>query len=147
MFRLLVALVVTLVTAHYAAASFISPRQVRVIEGDTIVAEGRTVRLSGFVTPESQGARCAGERELGLKAVKRVRELIQAGNLDYSPIACSCPTTILGRLMCRVTRTCGVLRANGLDIGDILISEGLRLRLSVKASNAPRHRVRGASAR
>jgi endonuclease YncB( thermonuclease family) len=138
MFRLLAALVITAVTAHYATASFISPQQIRVIEGDTIVTEGKTVRLSGFVTPESQGARCVGERELGVKAVKRVRELIQAGSLDYSPVACSCPTTMLGRLMCRVARSCGVLKANGRDIGDILISEGLAARFVCAGEQCPK---------
>jgi endonuclease YncB( thermonuclease family) len=125
MFRILAVLTIALATAHHAAASFIDPQQIRVIEGDTIVADGRTVRLSGFVTPDAQGARCAAERELGVKALKRVRELIQAGDLDYSPVACSCPSNILGRLMCRFTRSCGVLKAHGRDIGDILIAEGL----------------------
>jgi endonuclease YncB( thermonuclease family) len=125
MFRLLAVLAFALVTAQHAAASFISPQQIRVIEGDTIVAGGRTVRLSGFVTPDPQGTRCAGERELGVKATKRVRQLIDAGDLDYSPVTCSCPTTILGRLMCRATRSCGVLKSHGRNIGEILIAEGL----------------------
>jgi endonuclease YncB( thermonuclease family) len=138
MFRLLAALAIAAVTVHHAAASSISPGQIRVIEGDTIVADGRTVRLSGFVTPESQGARCAGERELAIKAVKRVRELIQGGDLDYSPVACSCPTTILGRLMCRVARSCGVLKAHGRDIGDILIAEGLAAPFVCEGEQCPK---------
>jgi endonuclease YncB( thermonuclease family) len=125
MFRFLAILAVTLVAAHHAAASFIDPQQIRVIEGDTIVADGRTVHLSGFVTPDAQGARCASEKALGQKALRRVRELIQAGGLDYSPVACSCPSNILGRLMCRFARSCGVLKAHGRDIGEILIAEGL----------------------
>jgi endonuclease YncB( thermonuclease family) len=125
MLRFLAVLLVSVTTAHHAAASFIDPQQIRVIEGDTIVAAGRTVHLSGFVTPDAQGARCAVEKELGQKALRRVRELVQAGDLDYSPVACSCPSNILGRLMCRVARSCGVLKARGRDIGDILIAEGL----------------------
>jgi endonuclease YncB( thermonuclease family) len=125
MYRLLAILALVLVTAQHATASFISPQQIRVIEGDTIVADGRTVHLSGFVTPDPQTSRCASERELGVKASKRVRELVEAGDLDYSPVTCSCPTTILGRLMCRVSRSCGVLKAHGRSIGEILIAEGL----------------------
>jgi endonuclease YncB( thermonuclease family) len=78
MLRFLAVLVVALAAAHPAAASFIDPQQIRVIEGDTIVADGRTVHLSGFVTPDAQGARCAGEKELGQKALRRVRELVQS---------------------------------------------------------------------
>jgi endonuclease YncB( thermonuclease family) len=125
MFRVLATLALVLVTAQHATGSFISPQQIRVIEGDTIVADGKTVHLSGFVTPDPQGSRCAGERELGARASKRVRELIEAGDLDYSPMTCSCPTTILGRLMCRVARSCGVLKSRGRNIGEILIAEGL----------------------
>jgi endonuclease YncB( thermonuclease family) len=124
MYRLLAILALVL-TAQHATASYISPQQIRVIEGDTIVADGKTVHLSGFVTPDPQTRRCAGERELGVKASKRVRELVEAGDLDYSPVTCSCPNTILGRLMCRVARSCGVLKAHGRNIGEILIAEGL----------------------
>jgi endonuclease YncB( thermonuclease family) len=138
MFRLLAMLALVLVTAQDAAASFISPQQIRVIEGDMIVADGRTVRLSGFVTPDPQGSRCVGERELGVKATRRVRELIEAGDLDYSPVACSCPTTFLGRLMCRATRSCGVLKSHGRDIGEILIAEGLAAPFVCEGEQCPK---------
>jgi endonuclease YncB( thermonuclease family) len=120
-FRLAVALAMT----QQVAASSIQSHQIRVIDGDTIIADGKTIHLAGFVAPDIQGAQCRAERELGAKASKRVRDLIRAGGLDYSPVACSCPATTLGNWICRFARTCGVLKTNDRNVGDILVAEGL----------------------
>ena len=110
-----------------AGAYPLEPNQIRVIDGDTIAADGKTIRLVGFIAPEIQSPQCQAERDLGVKASKRVRELILAGDLDYSPVTCSCPATTLGKWVCKFTRTCGALKAKGRDVGEILVTEGLAI--------------------
>jgi micrococcal nuclease len=114
-----------LAMTQQAVAYPIESNQIRVIDGHTIAADGKTIRLVGFVAPEMQGAQCRAERDLGAKATKRIRDLIMAGGLDYSPVTCSCPATTLGKWVCIFARTCGRLKANGRDVGDILVAEGL----------------------
>src|ERR1700730_8577492 len=83
------------------------------------------VRLVGFNAPETRRASCDAERELGAKATRRVRDLVRAGNLDFEFVACSCPPGTEGTPVCNYGRRCGTLKANGRDVGGILISEGL----------------------
>ena len=83
------------------------------------------VRLVGFNAPETRRARCDAERQLGALATRRVRDLVKAGNLDYEPVACSCPAGTEGTMVCNYGRECGTLKADGRDVGAILIEEGL----------------------
>jgi endonuclease YncB( thermonuclease family) len=54
------------------------------MDGDTIEAHGRVVRLVGFDTPETGSrAKCESERTLGAKAAMRLRQFL-AGGLDLS---------------------------------------------------------------
>lgn len=124
--------------AQHADASPVEPRQVRVIDGDTITVDGKTIYLAGFIAPETQGARCKAERDLGAKAARRVRDLILAGGLDYSPVMCSCPATTLGRWLCNFGRTCGMLKTNGRNVGDILVEEGLAVPFLCDATRCPK---------
>jgi endonuclease YncB( thermonuclease family) len=130
MMRWIFRVVVLATIVQQAGASPIDPQRIRVIDGDTIATGGKTVHLVGFIAPEIQGAQCRAERELGAKAAHRVRDLVSAGGLDYSPVPCSCPTTILGKWACRFARTCGSLKADGHDVGDILVAEGLAIPFS-----------------
>jgi hypothetical protein len=75
----------------------IAPGAIEVIDGDTIRAHGRTVRLVGFDAPESGlRARCESERALAAKATSRLRQLV--GRFHGSnhmptktgPSGCSC---------------------------------------------------------
>jgi endonuclease YncB( thermonuclease family) len=125
MARLIFGFAIALAVMQQAAAYPIESNQIKVIDGDTITADGKTIRLLGFAPPEMRGAQCRAERDLGVKATKRVRDLIQAGALDYSPVTCSCPANTLGKWVCILARTCGRLKANGRDVGDILVAEGL----------------------
>src|ERR1700674_2058035 len=38
--------------------------QIRVIDGDTIATDGKTIRLVGFISPEIQSPQCQAERAL-----------------------------------------------------------------------------------
>ena len=111
--------------AQHAGAEPVEPQQVRVIDGDTITVRGKTIHLVGFVAPETQDAQCEAERDLGAKAARRMRDLIRSGGLDYAPVICSCPTTTLGKWVCNFSRSCGILKANGRDVGAILVEDGL----------------------
>jgi endonuclease YncB( thermonuclease family) len=123
---------------QHVGADFIDSRRLPVIDGDTIKVDGKTIYLAGFVAPEMQDARCAAERSLGIKATRRMRDLILAGGLDYSPAVCSCRATTLGRWFCNFGRACGTLKANGRDVGDILIEEGLAVPYSCGAAGCPK---------
>ncbi len=125
--RWILGLAVALAITQHAGAYPLEANQIRVIDGDTIAADGRTVHLVGFIAPEMHSAQCPAERELGVKASKRMRGLILAGGLDYSPASCPCPVTLLGKWVCKFARTCGALKAKGQDVGDILVAEGLAI--------------------
>jgi micrococcal nuclease len=131
-------LAVALAITQHAGAYPIEPHQIRVIDGDTIAADGRTVRLVGFTAPVMQSAKCQAERDLGGRASRRMRDLILAGGLDYSPVSCPCPATLLGKWVCKFARTCGALKAKGQDVGDILVAEGLAIPFLCGAMECPK---------
>ena len=110
---------------QHAVADPIESQQIRVIDGDTIRVDGKTVHLVGFVVPETYDAQCQAERDLGERAARRLRELVRAGRLEYSPVMCPCPAATLGKWFCNFARACGTLKTNGRDVGDILVEEGL----------------------
>jgi len=56
------------------------------------------VRLVGFNAPETRRAECEAEAELGAKATRRLRDLVRAGNLDFTYVKCSCPEATQGDL-------------------------------------------------
>ena len=50
-----------------------------VIDGDTFILDGETIRLAGIDTPEIGGARCASERQRGEAAEQRLHEMLNSG--------------------------------------------------------------------
>src|SRR5882762_2463033 len=121
-----------------ARADVVEPWQVRVIDGDTIALNGKTIHLVGFIAPETRDAQCKAERDLGDKAARRMRDLILAGGLDYSPVICPCPAATLGKWFCNFGRTCGTLKTNGLDVGDFLVDEGMAARYACGWPRSPK---------
>ena len=117
----------------------ITPTDVRVIDGDTIRVYHKApdVRLVGFNAPETRRAQCYAEEQLGGRATRRLRELVHAGNLDFRYVACSCSAGTQGTPACNYGRACGTLRANGRDVGDILIEEHLAVRFRCFATRCP----------
>jgi endonuclease YncB( thermonuclease family) len=117
----------------------ISPNDVRVIDGDTIRVHQKqpNVRLVGFNAPETRRAQCDAERELGDRATRRVRDLVREGRLDFKFVACSCAPGAEGTLACNYGRRCGTLKADGRDIGAILIAEGLAVPFQCGATRCP----------
>lgn len=111
-----------------------------VTDGDTIRVSGesRGTRLIGFNAPEIGNARCSRERELGHRATSRLKQLITSGEVSLQKVACSCRPGTEGTNACNHGRSCGVLRVNGRDVGQILISEGLAVRFQCGATSCPR---------
>ena len=105
----------------------IEPASVRVIDGDTIAVDGHkpNIRLVGFNTPEIRNAKCEGEGRLGVNATNRLRELVQANPLELTIVRCACKPGTEGTRNCNYGRSCGLLKTNGQDVGEILIAEGL----------------------
>jgi endonuclease YncB( thermonuclease family) len=128
-----------LVTIAIGAAEPITSGGIDVIDGDTIRAHGRSVRLVGFDAPESGlRAKCESERALAARATFRLRQLVNGGGLDLELIPCSCRPGTEGTPRCNYGRACGVLTAAGKDVGAILISEGLARRYVCGRTSCPR---------
>jgi len=87
-----------------------------VVDGDTIWLKGEKIRLMGFDTPETTTAFCGGDREkqLGYKATERLQELLT--NNEFS---------VHRDGIDRYGRTLAIIRIDRVNIGDILIDEGL----------------------
>jgi endonuclease YncB( thermonuclease family) len=134
------ALLLLAITISPVIAEPIDPQDIRVIDGDTIRAyhEPPDVRLVGFNAPETRNAACTAEAELGARATRRLRDLIRAGNLDFTYVRCSCPPATQGTFSCNYGRDCGTLRANGRDVGAILIEEGLAVPFVCSGDRCPR---------
>ena len=110
-------------------AAPIAPEDIAVLDGDTIRirTSAPSIRLVGFNAPETKRGKfaCEAERQLGIRASARLRELVKGGNLDFEFVACSCPAGTEGRRSCNYGRKCGTLKSNGRDVGEILIEEKL----------------------
>jgi endonuclease YncB( thermonuclease family) len=104
----------------------ITPREIAVVDGDTIRARGVTIRLVGFDTPESgTEARCTGERELADRATAKLSNLVAGGGLTLRMVACACRPGTEGTRACNYGRSCGYLYAQGRDVGATLIQAKL----------------------
>src|SRR6516225_1499721 len=127
MTRFFIAGCATLFLATPGFAEPIGPADIQIIDGDTIrIHHGQpSIRLIGFNAPETHNSACPAEADLGARATRRLRELVRAGGLDLEYIQCSCPEGTQGTFACNWGRLCGSLRANGKDVGSILIAEGL----------------------
>jgi endonuclease YncB( thermonuclease family) len=105
-----------------AGDNAISPSEITVVDGDTIKARGRTIRLVGFDAAETGlNARCARERELGERAAAQLRSLVAGGSLELRMVPCACPPGTEGMHECNYGRACGYLLAYGRDVGTTMI--------------------------
>lgn len=125
---------------HSISAEPISADRIQVSDGDTISAYHYppSVRLVGFNAPEIGRARCESERALGVKARNRLADLVGTAQLDFEYVACACTQGSEGTESCNYGRDCGILKANGTDVGEILIAEGLAVPFKCGASRCPK---------
>ena len=113
--RLGALLAVALVAAP-ARADPITIDRLGVVDGDSILVDGREWRLRGYDTAETVRAYCEGERRLGLIAKRRLEELIAtAKSLELTG----------GETADRYGRPLGSLLVDGRDTGQIMIAEDL----------------------
>lgn len=111
-----------------------------ITDGDTIKMNGAQdgTRLVGFNTPEIFSPGCAAELELGRQAHARLRELVaEAQTVDVEPVACACRPGTEGTDNCNFGRSCAILRTDGTDVGQTLISEGLAVPFICGATSCP----------
>lgn len=87
-----------------------------VVDGDTFWFDGEKFRVMGYDTPEPVTGLCggAGERRLARVASARLVELFNTSRMSIERHGAD-----------RYGRTLVVLRADGRDVGDILVEEGL----------------------
>jgi micrococcal nuclease len=88
-----------------------------VVDGDTIHYDGVIIRIEGLDTPETHRSKCEAERALGMRATRRLLELINAGPFDIVQKG--------RRDTDKYGRKLRVLERDGSLFGDILIAEGL----------------------
>ncbi|ARP68086.1 thermonuclease family protein [Mesorhizobium sp. B2-5-9] len=113
--------------------------QFTVTDGDTIRlnSSAKGTRLVGFNAPESIEPRCDSEGNLGRRAKARLKELVAAAKLELKMVPCSCPAGTEGTDRCNYGRSCGSLFADGQDVGDILVSEGLAVPFACGSTSCP----------
>ena len=122
-----------------ASADPIASGAIQVIDADTITASGKTVSLLGFDPPESgMYANCESERSLAAKAALKLRQLVAGGGLDLALVQCSCPAGTEGTPACNSGRACGVLKAAGKDVAEVLIADGLARPYLCSGDGCPR---------
>ncbi len=88
-----------------------------VIDGDTVIVQGVTVRIEDIDAPETVRANCASEATLGKRATNRLMELMNA-----APVAA---VDDGGRDEDRYGRKLRVLIQDGESVGGRLVREGL----------------------
>lgn len=119
---------------------FTSANDFRVTDGDTVhlIGAATGTRLVGFNTPETFQPRCNRGLALGERATFRLKELImQSGRVELRLVQCACEPGTQGTERCNFGRSCGVLRVDGHDVGDILIAEGLAARFRCGRTSCP----------
>lgn len=92
------------------------PRVTCVVDGDTFWLDGEKIRMMDFDTPEPQTNICGGtfEKDLAKKASDRVVEIFNTTSISIDRKGKD-----------RFGRTLAVVYADGINIGEILISEQL----------------------
>ncbi len=114
-----IAVVISLVfvTSAFAIEKCGSAKRVTcVVDGDTIWYKGEKIRAIGYDTPEPMTNICGGETEKALANVasRRLVELLNEKTF-----------TIERDGKDKYRRTLAIIRLDGVDVSDILISDGL----------------------
>ena len=90
-----------------------------VVDGDTLWLGGEKIRVADIDAPETHEPRCAAEQELGDKATRRLRELLNNGAVSLQPI---------DRDEDKYGRKLRIVLVDGHSVGERLVDEGLARR-------------------
>lgn len=90
-----------------------------VVDGDTIWLRGQKIRIADIDAPETHDYRCASEKELGDRATRHLRDLLESGPITLQPIDRN--EDVYGRKL-------RIVLVNGESVGDALVSAGLARR-------------------
>jgi micrococcal nuclease len=69
--------------------------------------------------------------------MRRLRAIIDSTALELQSVPCACAPNTEGTEACNYGRRCAVLRANGWDVGERLIAEGLAARYACNSASCP----------
>ncbi|MCX5512260.1 nuclease [Kaistia algarum] len=86
----------------------------RVVDGDTVRLGAERIRLIGLDAPELHG-KCREEKRLAMRARDRLAELLATDDVEI----------IRSVRLDKYRRTLAIVRADGVDVARVLISEGL----------------------
>lgn len=92
-----------------------------VLDGDTVVLRGETIRIANIDVPETRQAKCDAELRLGLVAKRRLKQLLGSGAIFVHP-----GDPLDGRTHDRYGRLLATITVDGRDVGEILVAEGWR---------------------
>ena len=95
-----------------------------VTDGDTIRLGDERIRIAGIDAPETYQPRCASEKALGDKATRALEWLLHNATVQ-----------IVRDGVDRYGRTLADVYADGVDVGEVLISQGLAVRWSGRRHN------------
>lgn len=98
----------------------------RAVDGDTVRMGQESIRLKGYDAPETYRAGCDAEHEIGMRAKQRLAALVRDRSARISR---------QGRD--RYGRTLATLTVGGVDVADIMISEGLAVRYTCDLGRCP----------
>jgi endonuclease YncB( thermonuclease family) len=126
-----------------ARAEPVTWSSIHVDDGDTIHLKGdaRGIRLVGFNAPESTKlrAKCEAELRMGVIAKARLKDLLaRATVIDLRFVACACKPGTEGTEKCNHGRRCAYLSADGKDVGDTLIADGMAAAFQCGATKCPK---------
>jgi micrococcal nuclease len=107
---------ITGVTAYYPICGS-PPHSNCVIDGDTFYHGRQSIRVADIDTPETRGAKCSYEANLGQRATRRFQQLLSEGPFELHGWG--------SRDEDRYGRKLRVVVRNGRSLGDILVAEGL----------------------
>jgi endonuclease YncB( thermonuclease family) len=86
------------------------------IDGDSLMYQGRQIRIADIDTPEIGSPKCPGERARGEAAQARLQALLNAGPFRLEPA---------DRARDRFGRELFVITRGGASLGETLVAEGL----------------------
>ncbi len=110
----------TAMSPRSAAAQFEicgSLRVTCIVDGDTFWLNGVKIRIADIDTPEIGEPGCPSEYALGMRATRRLRDLLNAGPFEL--------LALQGRDEDRYGRKLRVVARGGRSLGDQLVREGL----------------------